>query len=200
MKRVYTALAALAAALVGVIAWQAAQPSEPVYKGKPLSLWLRNYTTYDHYGWIYPRRAPQADEAVRQIGTNAIPTLLRLLRARDSALELKLVNLVRWQHVLEIKFTPADEWNLAAVMGFAALGTNAQSAVPALIEMATPSDASRICAIRALGYIGPSAKQAVPTLLRWAFNSDTEVSRVARLALYRVDPEAYAKAGITNTP
>ena len=185
-KRVYFALAVVAVALVGVIGWQVVkQPDEPVYLGKPLSEWLKDHSrTF--------KVVPEPYEAIRQAGTNAIPTLLRLLRAKDSALKVKLMRLAERQHVIKVEYTPAEEWNLAAESGFVALGTNAQSAVPALTKIMDQniSPTSRYCAILALGVIGPPAKEAVPSLLRCATDTDTGVRELAIVALGRIHAES----------
>ena len=183
-------LAMVAAALVGVIAWQVAQPpDEPVYKGKRLSAWLEpNSVT-----------AGQATEdAVRQAGTNAIPTLLRMLRAKESPMKINLMRLVQKQHIFKVHYSPAWELNSMGSFGFSVLGTNAQSAVPELIEIANRniSPHSQTCAIFSLGCIGPSAKAAVPSLLRWAVTNANRTAPFATDALFRIDPAAAAKAGI----
>jgi HEAT repeat protein len=170
-KRVKVALVVLTVALVGAIVWQVAQPREPVYQGKLLSEWLK---------YLPPTPATQGTQhqlqartAVRQIGTNAIPTLLRLLRAEDSALKVRVVDLLQRQRVVKIEFTPAQEWNQAASCGFAELGTNAQGAVPALREILDEKQSSlTLRAIGALISIGPPARDAVPSILRWATNAD----------------------------
>ena len=64
---------------------------EPVYRGKPLSVWLQRYIQGGSYIGFWPE--PEADEAIRQIGTNAIPTLLLMLREHDSKLKLALLRL-----------------------------------------------------------------------------------------------------------
>jgi HEAT repeat protein len=96
------------------------------------------------------------------------------------------------QHLIKIKFIPVEAWNFAGVHGFRLLGTNAQSAVPALIEIANQniSRESQRDAIMALGYIGPPSKEAVPSLLRFATNADREVRDVTMFALGRTHAEA----------
>jgi hypothetical protein len=217
-KRAYIVLAVLAVALVGVFVWRVRQPREPVYEGKPLSEWLKAYESpeymYARYATDANRRAflgaaarGKADEAVRHAGTNAIPTLLRLLRAKDSALKVKLTDLLHRQHFIKVRpFSfSADEWQFAAFCGFQALGTNAQAAVPELIEIANQnvSATSRYCdsAFEVLyGFTGLPPREAVPALLRWATNSNPYFRIYARQRLPLIDPEAAAKAGITNAP
>ena len=71
---------------------------EPSYHGKPLAVWLRTYGS--------SRSSPQsrewreADDAVRHIGTNCIPVLLRMIAAKDSRLKLGLGALAKKQSVL----------------------------------------------------------------------------------------------------
>jgi HEAT repeat protein len=189
-KRLYLVYGVLLVAALGWALWQAMrQPREiePVYRGKPLSNWLFEQ---------------EANDAVCQAGTNAIPTLLRLLRAKDSPLKVKEMDLVRRQHIINIRYTPADIRNAMAATGFWSLGANAQTAVPALIEIADQniSQRSRYEAIYSLAGIGRPAKQVVPALLTWATNADWMVQRGARFALFRIDPEAATKAGLKPPP
>ncbi len=99
-----------------------------------------------------------------------------MLRARDSALTVKLVALAGKQHFVRIHFTAPSVRNLQALSGFQALGSEAKDAVPALLKIfeADTSPDSRRSAALALGYIGPDARAAVPFLL--AAVSDTNAS------------------------
>jgi hypothetical protein len=159
-KWVYIALGVLLVSLLGVIAWRVfgLRESEPTYQGKPLRFWLRGLTTQDVRAW------ENADAALRQAGTNAIPTLLRLLRAKDSPLTVILVDLARRQHIIKLEYTTAEGWNGAGKYGLVVLGTKAESAVPALIEIVNRniSPMSQASAITVLRNIGPQAKEAVP--------------------------------------
>ena len=189
-KRVKIALAVLSVALVGVIGWELAQPREPepVYQGKSLSEWLRVAET-SHSNKA--EAEAEAEAATRQAGTNAIPTLLRLLRVKDSVLKVKFMSLVQRQQTIKIEFTPAEDWNNAGDYGFQALGTNAQSAVQALIRITDQniSPASHESAVAALRFIGPPAKAGVPSLLRWATNADGYVRNQAICALGSIHAE-----------
>ena len=98
-KRVHIALAVLLVALGGVIGWQVLSLREPVCEGKRLSFWLRSYSSDGD--------SPVADEALRTIGTNAIPALLAMLQAKDSTLKMKLV-------ALGLRYTPAETCHMRA--------------------------------------------------------------------------------------
>jgi hypothetical protein len=138
----------------------------------------------DHYSVTFESKT-EADEAVRQAGTNAIPTLLRMLSRSDSPSKAKWLKLAQRQHLIKIRFAPANYWNVAAADGFRALGEKGQSAVPALIEIVNrnSSQASRNGAILALGYTGLAAKEAIPALMLWATNADDGVRGNAITAL-----------------
>jgi hypothetical protein len=159
----------------------------PVYHGKPLTLWLQTYTSS-------ARGSPEwkeADEAVRHIGTNALPVLLHLIHAKDSALKLRLVALARKQQLIKIHFVPAAQRNIQASMAFIVLGDTAKGAVPALVKMFDESlSADSLSATEdALTWIGPAAKPAIPVLLRTATNANSRVRANALWALGAIHAE-----------
>ena len=196
--RVHSALGVLVVAVLALAGWQVLRLREPVYHGKPLRSWLKDYAQVFRLPSNAALNTLNADEAVRQAGTNALPTLLRMLRAKDSAWKVKLMELAKRQHIINIDYTSAEIWNRAAPFAFGVLGAKAQTAVPALIEIANRniSPPSQYSAIMALGYIGPSAKEAVPSLLRWATNTDAEVREISILGLGAIGAEPYRVAPV----
>src|SRR5579872_267517 len=85
-------------ALAG-FAWLVLKPHEPVYQGRPLTVWLEAYfnsmsATPDKRDLV---QLQNQSAAISRIGTNGIPTLLRLAQAKDSAMKSKLVLLARKQ-------------------------------------------------------------------------------------------------------
>ena len=194
LKRVHIALAVVLVTLAGVMGWQGLRLREPVYHGRRLGDWLAVYKMEGLAGaetWQVRVEQQNADEAVRHAGTNALPILLRMLRANDSALKVKCMELAKRQHLIRIKYTPAEELNYRACSGFGVLGAKAQSAVPALIEIANQnlSRASRWYAIEALVLVGPPAQEAIPLLSGWATNADGSVRSYAINALGRIRAE-----------
>jgi HEAT repeat protein len=130
---------------------------------------------------------------VRRIGTNALLTLLRILRAKDSALKVKSMDLVKRQHYFRIEYTPADELNYRACSAFGVLRAKAQSAVPALVRIYEQniSPASQFYVSRALIAIGPDAtRTAIPAFLRGAASSNLLVRKFAVRALAQVHDES----------
>jgi hypothetical protein len=143
-------------AIAGVSVWHGLAHREPVYQGKRLSIWLLIYAgRYD----IAP--APSYDEreqarnmvrdCLRQLGTNAVPTLLNMLGKKDSILVSKLADLwtlhvlrARWNLPRWVNRYPAWYLNQAsyanteAILGFEILGADAQLAEQALPVLLTP--------------------------------------------------------------
>src|ERR1017187_4665789 len=87
-----TALVALVIGLtLGVMCFAAGRGSlVPVYRGKVLTSWLRTYAPSSPSG-RQSREWGEADDAVRHIGTNCIPVLLRMVCQRDSKMNVFLV-------------------------------------------------------------------------------------------------------------
>ncbi|EEF57785.1 HEAT repeat domain-containing protein [Pedosphaera parvula] len=184
-------IVALAGLFVCAIAWKVLTPREPIYEGKPLSSWLQVYdpinANYNSPEWL------KANAAVRHAGTNAIPTLLRMLRATDSRWKLKLYGLVQRQSFIKITYTPASSSHHQATEAFYCLGARADSAVSPLVEIYNSeiSPSSQSATAYALGAIGPTAKDAVPSLLRGATNTNRNVRSCAMMALGQIHADPF---------
>src|SRR5438046_8240457 len=79
--------------------------------------------------------ATECREAMRSLGTNAISTLLRILRAKDSALKRAAIDLAERQSYVRIPIQSVEEQKEKARAGFWLLGELATNAVPALIDI-----------------------------------------------------------------
>jgi HEAT repeat protein len=163
---------------------------EPAYHGKSLALWLQTYAPSSSSGrgssaWS------ETDDAVRHIGTNSIPVLLKMLRATDSKLKLQLIALAKKQQVMKIHFTPATECNIEASRAFIVLGDSAKGAVLGLVEIYNEANStdSQSAAEEALGWIGPAANPAIPMLLSAATNSNNKVRASALWTLGEIHSE-----------
>jgi hypothetical protein len=162
-------------------------PQDPIYNGKKLTVWIHTYTTAGRFS----RVGNEADDAVRHIGTNCIPVLLKMLSQKDSALKLRVFEWVRKQRLIKIHFVPAAVRNREASMAFIVLGDGAKGAVPALVKMLNEniSPESQSAIEDALAWIGPAAEPAVTSLLRGATNSVPRVRASALWALGEIHAE-----------
>jgi HEAT repeat protein len=179
-------LVLLAVVLGGLSFAHFLRSGEPVYDGKPLGYWLKGY---DPVEGSEPARQ-KADEILQQAGTNAIPTLLRLLRKTDSPFKLKIISLAQKQRFIKTGHIDASLLNFEAATAFESLGPRAKSAVPELIKIrnAEQIDSPGLIA-NVLGFIGPAARAAVPMLMRDAADTNLFTRESAVIALVRIRGE-----------
>jgi len=98
-----------------------------------LSVWLDELCKLD-YSKRADSGAPQV-EAVRAIGTNAIPWLLGEFRHDGTTWRWKLNRLLDKQHVIKSRITTADDRLRRGTWGFWALGELGEPAIPTLLSM-----------------------------------------------------------------
>lgn len=157
---------------------------EPSYQGQSLSEWLSNLDSFAERS-----KYEQAELAIQNIGTNAIPHLLHQLEARDSALQKKLFYLSLKQHWIKFHFVNENRRHQRAIFALKALGTNATPALPALIAWVEGKDvnhqdfATRLRAMAVLRELGPVAHSAAPALLSALQSPDQNIRSNAALAL-----------------
>jgi hypothetical protein len=137
-----------------------AYASEPSYNGKPLSEWLLILKERHAFESI---EEADAQEAVRQIGTNGIPTMIDLLNVYDERSAKKVLSklhnkdLTAWYKYEENPFSAAENVRKLALEGFSVLGTNAEFAVPQILKVLALSDE----AAHALIVVGPRGFSAL---------------------------------------
>ena len=149
---------------------------DPHYQNKPLSEWLKDLGS--------GRRETQtrAEEAIRSIGTNALPMLLNELRAQDH------LGWRVWHRILPRKaYTVAADRIHPADRALRVLGPVAEAAVPALLEIAAEPECGDDRPRRALAAIGP---RAVAPMISALTNSNERVRSCAALVLRSIGPSA----------
>jgi len=146
---------------------------EPVHQGRRLTEWLAELDRHTPD----PERQ-KAEQAIRCIGTNALPHLMRWLQTRDSALKLKMMELAGKQSLIRFPFTTANLRVNRAIAAFRTLGTDAESAIPVLIDWIEGKGSgkmdfrTRMIAISTLRELGPAARHAIPTLIEALKDND----------------------------
>jgi hypothetical protein len=157
-------------ALVGLLTLFSAE-HQPTYKGRSLEHWLKVYGSPESYG---KGAGAEAEEALRSIGTNAVPFLLKWVAyethpSRSKQFAITAISMLpllknhpwvkRWMNSTDSRLFRAD----VALAAFEVLGPSASFAIPQLASMAhgstNPGPARR--AVDALANIGPPAFQAV---------------------------------------
>lgn len=145
--------------VIGGFIWLAIPPKEPAYKGESLSYWLSRAVD----GPKGPKDS-ECTNAVRHIGSNAIPVLLQILRAKDSSFKIKLMDLAARQNFVRVPISSVEEQKQKAAAGFEFLGDLATNALPGLIDISghPPSPYSKEIADRTLMELYPAPCVAVP--------------------------------------
>ena len=163
-KRARMVFAALAVAVPAVPVWilYPEVAPEPAYAAESsLSFWLVQLQHGTNQDVL-----PQAQVAVYQIGSRAVPRLLRMLRAHDSALRSRMLPWLAGK--LHIAY---NHTNPAALYPRAWCGSQApgpapprqsRPCAPACIKMICPNSKAR-AAMTPLANIGPAAGAAVPS-------------------------------------
>src|SRR5437667_12454749 len=103
----HIALAVLLGATVTGATWLVLhrRAEEPVYGGKRLTVWMGQYLMHLLAARSSPDRAKRdaAENAIRQIGTNALPTLLSMVQAKDTTLKRSLIALGNKQSLIKFR-------------------------------------------------------------------------------------------------
>jgi hypothetical protein len=152
-------------------------PPEPLYKGKPLSGWLDGYVLISNgrpdEDLHIAEENRKVDLIVREVGTNAIPTLFKMIELSDSPLKIKIAGFLNDHNIGTFKIKSSWPLNSQAAMAFQALGDTAADAEPrlvALLKKYRGNSYKEDLFAAALGGIGPTASNAVPSLLEVVTN------------------------------
>jgi peptidoglycan/xylan/chitin deacetylase (PgdA/CDA1 family) len=152
---------------------------EPRYQGKKLSQWLRQLESapgIESAAW------QEAVHAVRQMGTNALPTLLNTLQASDPKWKVEAVDWVR--QVLNRDLSDrlvAGDWP-RSLMGLHALGPAAGPAIPTLAAMITNANPD-LADMAFLGLSQIGVAECVPALVHTLTNGNVILRPAAAVSL-----------------
>src|SRR4051812_7649989 len=119
---------AIALVVLGGIAFLL-RPTQPSYRGRPLSEWLKDLDSANN-----KEQRQEAKQAIHEMGAAAVPYLVRDLRCHDSAMKNLLRTLVSKQTVFRVTFTPALQRRKRAYTAFLEVASAATSAVPELAD------------------------------------------------------------------
>src|SRR5713226_7443011 len=116
-------LVVLFVALAGGVVWMLSRPAEPAYQGKPLRAWLEEINAFG-----VPGDTNQAAfAAFREMGTNAVPALLKIIESGDSPFQRTMSEINRRQSLVHLPLRGA--WRRSsASWALYAMGANAKPA------------------------------------------------------------------------
>jgi HEAT repeat protein len=163
-KQQHLLSALVVASLLAGLAWLVLRPHEPVCEGKPLTRWLLENLDRGT-GTEHPKDTHRG-KAIRALGTNALPTLIKMASTRYSTWTSILGELARVKEMAFLHLPPQQGKHEAAAWALKMLGPAARPAVPALIGLLSDRNAEvRLNAAQCLAGIGSVAQEAVPALL-----------------------------------
>jgi len=175
-------LSVAAMSVVVAVLLVASRTREPIYQEKRLSEWLEDFDSF-----FEVERRKNAEEALRQMGTNVLPFLVRELRARDSWLKRKMLKLTPKPLLVRMPITVfAHVRRERAVAGFRALGTFGRPALPELSGLLNDKETASYAA-RAICQMG---NDAVPPLMDALNSREPAVRSAAAEGLYWLKSDA----------
>jgi hypothetical protein len=203
-RRVIFVLAACVLVGIGAVAFWPGE-REPEHNGKKLSEWVKAYRLRLDFDDAKTKRLIEeeqkaAEEAIRHMGTNSIPWLLRAIAYKPPVWKERLWRIL---DKIPIKYTRrlyhrpdfSDflEPRLIAVIAFEILGPEAAPAVPALTQIVKDWRLDYYVAPLALRAMSCTGKDAFPPLL--AFLADTNLKQFAAIEIV-----AISDTGVDITP
>ena len=191
---------AVAAIAVVVVGWEVFREREPEYQGKTLSEWMEVDRRASSGGG--PVAIEEAENAVQQIGTNALPLLLKWIAYEQPEWRVRIYNashgLPRWfkgrEAIISLAEDPKEGRAHMSEHTFFLLGPGATNAIPQLDAMMRRTSATNVSkrAIALLAGLACLGKEALPCLLE-ALSDTNFVGRgfiawqISELAAFGVD-------------
>lgn len=181
----------LTGAFCAVLFWFKSPPPEPQYQGKKLTAWAREIDQMDFFRQpAFQQHREQNERAItviQQVGTNALPVALSLLRAKDSWLRGRLTEWAErydanhWPKHFPVQIQSAGEKNFEGINIIWALGAMAEPAIPDLIRLLQNQNRQAAETARlALPGVGTNA---IPPLLKLLSAPDANIRLRAAIIL-----------------
>lgn len=172
------------------------EPREPRYQGRSLSNWLEDVSSTRariFKGMVARSMKDAALEsnavhAVRQMGTEAYPFLIEMLRAQDGPVRKTLLQKMGQGRAMKFGLLSADEKRFRAKMTLFRLGTNAAVVWgQILLDRSFPLDL-RLASASYCSGSPQEASRTIPTMLQLMSELGNDDQETIRWAIYRFDP------------
>jgi hypothetical protein len=200
MRKARPILLVLLAVVLGGFAGQVLRPHEPVFEGRGLSVWLRQYivnSRWDPSGREPRRLRDEAEIAIRRIGPDALPIFLKMAAEKDSVLRKEMIQLLPPRTAYSLHLWDTHDHHWMAGYGLRALGPVGKAAVPVLVAQLNDRDLEmRASAVGVLGALGPVARDSAPAVMQCLSDPDLGLRSSASNALKQIAPETALKMGV----
>jgi hypothetical protein len=200
MKRLRIISIVVAVLFLGILAITLFLDREPRYQGRTLTQWV------DDWIRIESRDFPSQDDeeaigkckhAIQQIGTNAIPALLKWMQAADSPMRVKLNTVLDKQSLIKFRFPEAEHCHWRGYMGFRALRKDAMAAVTDLTKLLeSPDHGQRRLVFESICAIDYDVRNLLPVFLQSLQNSQANIRLSAAVRLIENYPAEAEKADV----
>ena len=171
--------------VAAILLYATVSPRQPTYQGRTISAWQDDWAARKNRVWM---------DALKQVGTNALPSVVQNLALRDSAwrsgyeaFQAKLPGLL--QYVFR-KPKPLLE-EVDGANAFFYIGSNSLPCAIVLLKHKSPSVRQAAAwGLSSLRRESPAAAQAIPALTDALSDKDRMVRFDAAMALKEMGPEA----------
>ncbi len=130
MKRIRLIVIVVAVVVLGNLSIFILRAREPRYQGRTLTEWIESAANNPDSD---PERH-EAENAIKQMSSDAIPWLLKWAQVRDSLPKAKLIDWLDRHPSLHVQIKGAGYYNYLAAFGFQLLGNEAKPAWPVLVK------------------------------------------------------------------
>jgi hypothetical protein len=190
-RRAYIVGAILLVVSASVWGFLRAQSRKTEYAGRGLTSWLEIARN--------PGMQTEAISAIQPIGTNALPTLLQWVEAKDPPWKNKLITYLAAHPQIPYPIYSAQDKFIFAADAFQYLGSNAAPALPDLMDFFKKGDDfAKFRVASVLAAMGPIARPAKPILINylqtqqpgpsWAVPKKTGLCSIIISVLNNIDP------------
>lgn len=186
---------ALSVIIAAVALWLSLRDTHLRHKGQTLEAWMRSYATRSTENDL------EAEEAIRSIGTNAFPTLLRWIREPEPKRPDLLYRIAEWlPRPLRPGWANAHHLSRPTLSSYAfrAFGTQACAAIPELLAIAANTTNSGV-ASTVYWTFAHMGSNGIPALLAVLGDpSHVHRGRAASILGFGEDFGSYTNAVITE--